>query len=245
MIKLWTAAALPAPSPPPPSPSSFKPPLDTFEVWERPTDLPPPAPQVRPRRRLAKIGAVVGLALALGLGGLAVGQGGTLPAPPAAAAAAAQSVAVESAPMAVPQAPTGQAAVEAYGVHGAFTLVMLPQIPRYVTLPPYALITLMDYNSQGNTALEGNNYFNLPVSTPLSDLSWTGPSQDGMRVYATPMDAVADFSTVLRSKSFQQSEQISSAQTDRELFQALRDIGYLSPAQYDGVVALYQSQWGQ
>lgn len=233
--------------------SAFRPERDTFEVWEKPTDIPPPAP-ARPRwPRLARIGAVVGLSLALGLGLLAAGQPAAMPqAPPPVAAVVSQPVSAQSAPITSYEAvsPTGAFAIEAYGHYGAFQGEMLSQIPRYVTYPPNALVTLMYYQTQRGAdphslaVPAGHNYFNLPVSTPLSNFVWSGPSQDGLRVYGSAMESIGDFVSVLQSKSFEQSGLLNAATTDQDFFRALRQIGYLSPAQYRDVTALHQSQWG-
>ncbi len=89
----------------------------------------------------------------------------------------------------------------------------------------------------------GNNYFALPVQVGFSSNPWTGPVQDGLRVYSSPMESVMDFDAVLRSGSFQQVTRLGQAETAPEFFQALGELGYLTPEQQRDVLSLYQANW--
>jgi hypothetical protein len=153
-----------------------------------------------------------------------------------------------------PAVPSESFQIEAYGRMGAFSAQLGPQIPSYLRdlypgfYPDQALITLMYYFSQ--TASEGplavpagNNYFALPEQVGFSSNQWAGPVQDGLRAYSSPMESVMDFDAVLRSGSFQQVQRLGQAETAPEFFQALAEIGYLTPGQQRDLQALYQANW--
>ncbi|MEW6277143.1 MAG: hypothetical protein AB1758_00870 [Candidatus Eremiobacterota bacterium] len=145
--------------------------------------------------------------------------------------------------------------VDAYGHYGAWLSTGLPPAQTPVMLyhlryPPYAMATLAYWNTQTPgqpfAAVEGNNYFRMPVQAPWSNWTWDGPSSNGMRVYSSAAESYMDFAMSFSyTSNFQQVQLLQNAQTDQEFFQALHTIGYLSDSDYREVMQLYTNHWGQ
>ncbi len=223
--------------------------LDQFELSPSTEPSKPTTPTHRARRRgWLKAAVIVALAGSLGLAAL-----GAAPSTPPASSSAPAVTQVESQTY-TPAVPSEAFQIEAYGRMGAFSAQLGPQIPSYIShlypdfYPDQALITLMYYFSQpaseGPLAVPpGNNYFALPAQVGFSPNQWTGPVQDGLRVYSSPTESVMDFDVVLRSGSFQQVERLGQAETAPEFFQALGELGYLTPDQHRDVLDLYQANW--
>lgn len=219
--------------------------LDQVELSSEPQEPTAPIPPAR-RRGWLKAAVIVALAGTLGLAALGAAPSSPPAAPPAPAQVEAQTF--------TPAVPSESFQIEAYGRMGAFSAQLGPQIPSYLHhlypgfYPDQALITLMYYFSQptseGPLAVPaGNNYFALPERVGFSSNQWNGPVQDGLRVYSSAMESVMDFDAVLRSGSFDQVQRLGQAETAPEFFQALAEVGFLTPSQQSDVQSLYHANW--